>query len=367
MGNVYFFTGFPGFIAKELIKECIHISGKTPIEQIYLLTLPSMEKKALLDLQEMFILYPEAKDLITLVIGDITKNDLNISTRYNNVLKSSVTHVFHLAAVYDLAVDKKTAEKVNVSGTKNVNNWVQEIQSLKRYTYFSTAYVSGKREGRIYEKELSMGQSFKNHYERTKYEAEVLVRDIMDVVPTTIIRPGIVRGHSETGVTTKFDGPYFILHILDRLSALPVIPYLGDGNADGNFVPVDYVIKASFYLTHLETGAGKTYHLTDPAPFKMSEVYRMLAEEYLGKTPRGKLPLLFGKLSMSIPPFRKWMQVEKEALEYNSCLAFYDTRVAENDLQESGIECPSFDKTLTTMVNYYREHKDDKQKYIQIH
>ncbi|WP_330219520.1 SDR family oxidoreductase [Peribacillus muralis] len=53
------------------------------------------------------------------------------------------------------------------------------------------------------------------------YEAEVLVEELKKEIPITIIRPGIVKGHSQTGQTIKFDGPYFILNFLDRLSFLP--------------------------------------------------------------------------------------------------------------------------------------------------
>ncbi|WP_228485704.1 SDR family oxidoreductase [Thermaerobacillus caldiproteolyticus] len=62
------------------------------------------------------------------------------------------------------------------------------------------------------ETELDMGQSLKNHYEKTKYEAEIAVRKVAKQRPTTIIRPGIVVGHSETGETAKFGSLYFMLN-----------------------------------------------------------------------------------------------------------------------------------------------------------
>ena len=61
-----------------------------------------------------------------------------------------------------------------------------------------------------------MGQAFKNHYESTKFQAEVWVRELLDRVPTTILRPAIVVGDSRTGETEKFDGPYYILRALSR-------------------------------------------------------------------------------------------------------------------------------------------------------
>ncbi|MFD1635502.1 SDR family oxidoreductase [Evansella tamaricis] len=361
---IYFFTGFPGFIARELIKELI--KGDLPIKHIYLLILPNMKEKAVEELHSISTEVSFPIDKFSTITGDITKPNLGIPRELTSTLMESVHYVFHLAAVYDLAVDKETAELINVNGTKNVNDFVRQLDQLTRYVYFSTAYVSGERKGRIYEAELKMNQTFKNHYERTKYEAEVLVKQQSSQVPTTIIRPGIVRGHSETGETIKFDGPYFILHLLDRFRHSPFIPYIGKGEVEGNFVPVDYVIKASIYLSHFPSGAGKTYHLTDPAPFKMVEIYKMLAYEYLGKVPKGRIPLTLADASLRFPPLRKWLQVEREALPYFNCDSSYDCKVARKDLMQSQIHCPGFDKTLSTMVQFYRENKNDDDKYIKI-
>ena len=59
--------------------------------------------------------------------------------------RGEVTDVFHLAAVYDLAVEHDLAFSVNLDGTKNVNAFVQSLEHLDRYNYISTCYVAGKR------------------------------------------------------------------------------------------------------------------------------------------------------------------------------------------------------------------------------
>lgn len=359
MGNIYFFTGYPGFLAQSLVKELVESDHK--IDHIYLLILASEKDKAERCLHEMDKLKPTQ---VTLIEGDITKPQIGLDPVIDDQLKNNVTHVFHLAAIYDLAVPQPIAEKVNVQGTKHVTDWVKQMENLHRYIYFSTAYVSGKREGKIYEVELEMNQDFKNHYEKTKYDAEVYVRRNRSDIPTTIIRPGVVRGHSVTGETIKFDGPYFFLRMFDQFNRSPWIPYLGPGKAEGNFVPVDYVIRASVFLAHLPQGEGKTYHLTDPAPYRMSEVYEMLLKEYLGRIPKGQIPLIIAEKSMAIPPLRRFLSVQRETMNYFTYMSSYDSRQANLDLTDSGISCPSFDRTLHTMVDYYRHHKHDPDKRI---
>lgn len=358
-------TGYPGFLAGNFIRQLTEDHDEN-LKQIYLLVLPSEETKASRELK-YFIKNNNLKpERFTILTGDITKENLAINPDVLPILTESVTHVFHLAAIYDLAVKEDIAYKVNVEGTKQVNEWVETLNKLERYIYFSTAYVSGKREGKIYETDLAAGQEFKNHYEATKYEAEILVEALKEKVPTTIIRPGIVKGHSVTGHTVKFDGLYFLLNLLDKLAISPVLPYLGDGNVEGNFVPSDYVLNATSYLSFSPKGVGKTYHLTDPKPYTMRELYRMFAEAYLGRTPKGQIPIDLANLPMQSKALQQWLQVELEALDYFTFDVSYDSSQAIEDLADSGIFCPDLKNTIDPMIDFYRKYKHDSEKHIVI-
>ena len=149
------------------------------------------------------------------------------ATATGTALRKSVDTVYHLAAIYNLAVPLEIAQRVNVDGTGNVVEFCAACKSLDRHVYVSTAYVAGRRTGVVYEHELVMGQDFKNHYESTKFQAEVWVRDSMDAVPTTILRPAIVVGDSKTGETEKFDGPYYMLRAIARAERMhrPIVQF----------------------------------------------------------------------------------------------------------------------------------------------
>lgn len=362
--STYFFTGFPGYIATNLIRELMKSS--CTISKIYVLVLPQMQTIAEQVCSSLLMETQSPIDQIQLIFGDITEPNLGLEQNISEDLQQKIDYVYHLAAIYDLAVPQEIAYQVNVMGTKHVTDWTRGIYSLKRYVYFSTAYVSGTREGRIMEQELVMGQGFKNFYEETKYHAEVIVQEAIPMIPTTIIRPGIVKGHSITGVTTKFDGPYFMLNVFERLKFLPIIPFMGNSNAIGNFVPIDYIFLATLYLGHQEVGIGKTYHLTDPHAYTMKEAYGMLLSEYLGKKPIGTIPLSPIRLAMQFAWIRKWLGVEKEAFDYFTYVTIYDTTQAESDLIGSGICLPNFKESLPAMVQFYREHKHRTEYHIKI-
>ena len=364
MKHVYFFTGFPGFISNQLIRE---MKKQDPsFSKLVAVVLPTEWKKAEQERQKILHELHLEENQFILVEGDITKPELNMNKKESGFTKEEITHLFHLAAIYDLAVPKNIAYLVNVKGTRNVNDYVLTLPNIKRYTYFSTAYVAGRREGKLYEHELVRPEQFKNYYEETKYEAEVLVRGIMDRIPVTVIRPGIVKGNTRTGETIKFDGPYFILNFLDRIRFMPIIPNITKSTCVINLVPVDFIIKATAYLTSSSKGVGKTYHLTDPKPYTVTEIYQMFLQGYNGKKPKGYLPFRITKAALSIRPLRKFLGVEVESLDYFTWKGEFDCTQAQADLAESGIKCPDFREGVRPMVEYYRANKNNRAFHIEI-
>ncbi|WP_174735150.1 SDR family oxidoreductase [Mesobacillus harenae] len=364
MQKGYFFTGFPGFISNQLIREVLKRNEGQGT--VYVLVLPQMAEKAKAEKADILRDFSLEDSRFQIIEGDITQPMLGIEKQVNETLATDLTHVFHLAAIYDLAVPKDIAYRVNVNGTKNVNDWVLTLNNIQRYTYFSTGYVAGRREGILFENELIKPASFKNFYEETKYEAEVLVEGLKKDVPVTIIRPGIVKGHSKTGQTIKFDGPYFIMNFLDRLGFMPILPNLVQTETVVNLVPVDYIIEATTYLTFSEKGAGKTYHLTDPNPYKVRELYEMMMEQMLGKRPRGNIPFIFTKASLQLKPLRRFLGVEKEVLDYFTWKGYFDCSRAQEDLKGSGIVCPDFKEGIPAMAKFYTENKANKGYHIKI-
>ncbi len=361
MKHVYFFTGFPGFIASRLIKEMI--KADPDFDSAYLLALPSFQSKGEQEAEKLTNEMDIPRHSLRVITGDITKPGLAIGQK---IASEAITHVFHLAAIYDLAVPKDLAYNVNVTGTKNVNEWVKQLPSLKRYVYFSTAYVAGTREGRLFETELERPPAFKNFYEETKYEAEVLVEQLKSEVPVTIIRPGIVKGHSTTGETVKFDGPYFILNTIHAVRFLPIIPYIGRSKTTINLVPVDFIIKGVAYLSLSDKGEGKTYHLTDPNPYTSTEVYEMLVEEMVKKKPKGTVPISLCNRALAFKPIRKFLHTEQETTDYFTWKGEFDCSLATADLAEAGIRCPDFKDGVPAMVDFYMKNRENKQYQVEI-
>src|SRR5256885_15286430 len=137
-------TGFPGFIATRLVERLAKAET-----QFFLLVQPQFIKAAMAEVEEIAEHTNTPLESYVIVEGDITKPNLGIADADLETIRYETTDVFHLAAVYDLAVSKDAAFEVNLEGTKNVNEFVRSIKDLRRYNYISTCYVAGKREGAI--------------------------------------------------------------------------------------------------------------------------------------------------------------------------------------------------------------------------
>ena len=83
--------------------------------------------------------------------GDVTQMHLGLSgTDYKRVLRSA-GEIWHLAGIADLSADARRLRAVNVEGTRNVLDLARACTRLSRLHHFSTASVSGDREGVILE------------------------------------------------------------------------------------------------------------------------------------------------------------------------------------------------------------------------
>ena len=344
-------TGFPGFIGARLIPELLAGFGDATVVALVEPRMVARARDA-----------AAAIDPVRVVVepGDITDGHLGLTPARYAELAASTTQVHHLAAVYDLAVPLAIAERVNVLGTQHVIAFCRAAPGLERLHYISTCYVAGSRSGRIMEGELAEGQTFKNHYESTKFGAEVLVRASMADVPTTVYRPAIVVGDSRTGVTSKFDGPYYLLRTLQRLGAHQPIPQVGRGDAPFNVVPIDFVVAALAAGAADPEAVGETLQLCDPSPVTSAELMRTFAREYAGREPRYSVPPGLLDRSLRFALVRKaFGGTPRESIVYLNHPVSFDTTRAELVLARAGLRCPRFADYAPQIVRFFSEHQDD--------
>lgn len=345
--GTYFITGYPGFIGKRLVQ---YIAGHDPRGRIYLLVQPKFLKEARRYAGKV------SGATIELLTGDIVDMHLGLSGQEYQRLCRTVTDVFHLAAISYLGTPKELAHRVNVDGTRNVLELAKDCERLRRLNHFSTCYVSGDRVGVIAEDELEAGQSFRNAYEETKFQAEKLVQRAAKSLPVTIYRPSSVVGDSKTGEIDRFEGPYYLGILLVMSPLVMPLPLPGDGVAPLNVVPVDYLVAAVWTLSRDPRSEGRTLHLVDPNPMSARRAYQLIAEAANRRLPRFTLSAKAADVMLRLPVLEKLARPQRAAINYVNHLAVYNCRNTLELLDGTGIRCPALSTYLDKLVAYVREY-----------
>ncbi|MFQ5527221.1 MAG: SDR family oxidoreductase [Thermoanaerobaculia bacterium] len=351
-----FFTGFPGFLGSELLPRVLE---RRASDRAVCLVQAKFAHLAELRAAELVEREAALAGRIELAEGDITAPGLGLESDHD--LVADVREIFHLAAVYDLMVEREVGVRVNVDGTRNVLDFAEQCASLERLQYVSTCYVSGRYAGIFREADLDVGQEFNNFYEETKFLAEVDVQARMkEGLPTTIYRPAVVVGDSETGATQKYDGPYFVIRWLLRQPAVAVLPIVGDPTAVRvNLVPRDFVVEAISRLSGLDASLGEVYQLADPNPLTVDQLIDLVGETTGRKVLRVPALRSVAKASLDyVPGLQSLMQIPSAAIDYFAHPTHYTTDHVDRDLEGSGIHVPHLSTYMPRLVEFVRANPD---------
>ena len=362
----YFITGGTGFIGHNLIGELLKKKKKTVI---YVLIRKESRKKFDALKKE----WGSASKRVIPITGDLTKSMLGIPAKKRRELDGKIDHVFHLAAVYDLMADAESQVRVNVEGTHNVVLLATDIKA-KRFHHMSSIAAAGLYPGVFREDMFEEAHGLDNPYFRTKHDSEAVVRRECHM-PWRIYRPGIVVGHSETGVIDKVDGPYYFFKLIQKMRKLlpSWMPTLGIEGGRINIVPVDYVVDATIYLAHKAKLDGKCFHLTDPRPKRIGEVLNLFASA--AHAPQMTMRIdarLFNYIPSAItaglrmlPPVRritnqvmKDLGLPPDMMKFVNYPTKFDNRETEKALKGSGITVPRLDDYAWRLWDYWERHLD---------
>jgi long-chain acyl-CoA synthetase len=277
-------TGVTGFIGMELLVRYLECTNR----RVYAFVRGKDDREVTARVQRTLLSlfgadHPHGERVVA-VRGDIARPGLGIR-RGGDGLAERVSEIVHGAASVSFELGLRDARAVNVEGTRRMLKFAQLCQrrgGLRRFSYISTAYVAGEHAGHFSEDELDVGQSFRNAYERSKFEAEGLVASASSRIPVTVLRPSIVVGERASGWTASFNVLYWPLRAFARgaYTALPA-----RRNAPVDVVPVDHVADATFLLAQAREAEGTTFHLTAGAHASTVGELVELATAYFRRQP----------------------------------------------------------------------------------
>ncbi|KAH0467193.1 hypothetical protein IEQ34_004431 [Dendrobium chrysotoxum] len=184
-GKSLFITGATGFLAKVLIEKILRTTPD--INKIYVL-IKAKSKEAALDRVKNEILNTELfrplqqihgnkyqtfmmKKLVP-VMGNVREANMGIEASLAEEISKEVDVIVNSAANttfderYDVALD------INTMGPFRLLSFAKRFKRLKLFLHVSTAYVNGKRQGRVLEKPFCIGDSIAKEIISHKLSAE---------------------------------------------------------------------------------------------------------------------------------------------------------------------------------------------------
>ncbi len=354
-----FLTGATGFVGMELLARYLERTDR----HVYALVRPSEDAEPAERLRavvEDLSGDPDAhRGRWTAVAGDAEQACLGMDPVSESELAAEVDDVVHSAASVSFTLPLEESRQINVAGTRHVLEFAElcrERGGLRNLAYVSTAYVAGDHPGEFGEDELDVGQEFRNPYERSKFEAEQLVREYADRLPVQIFRPSIIVGEESTGWTASFNVLYPPLKAFEA-GAYPALPARPDTPVD--VVPVDYVADAIFELAERRGERGEVHHLV--AGRRATTVGRLTerAGRYFRRRPPRLLPprpyrLVLHPLLLATSRGRRKRALRRtESLfPYFSMRVRFDDRRSRARLEPAGIRAPRPESYFERLLDF---------------
>jgi nucleoside-diphosphate-sugar epimerase len=352
---VLLLTGYPSvFLARRVLAKVLAAEQKT---RIVCLTAHKQLEAAEAELRQRPL---EERKRVELAVGDTSDMDFGMSGRSFLELARRVDVVHHCAFASYAGVRRDVAERVNVAGTAEVLELCEASERGCRLVLWSTATVSGKLPGRIAEGELTRPPSFPSVVEETRFRAEQMVREAMDHVPTTVLRPSIIVGDSRTGEIDRIEGPYLLILLMLSSPVDLRVPLPGRGDVPLNLVPIDYVVDAGYAISRDPRAIGRTFHVVDENPPSARRVFELIAEATGRPGPVGSLPSQLATALLRTPGLERFSHIPRTFLEQLATAVTYDAHNTRELLSGTGIECPKAASYLTVMVDYVRAQQQKR-------
>jgi thioester reductase-like protein len=340
-----FLTGATGFLGMEVMARLLEKGDREVIALVRAADDVAAQERLDGILAKLWRDPSQYRERARAVAGDVTSPRLGMDTGTRMTVAEEAGAVMHCAASisFDLPLDE--ARKINVEGTREIIGLARQAKNagrLDRFIHVSTAYVAGITAGTFRERQLDTGQSFRNTYEQTKWEAEHVVSDASDLDPV-IARPSIVMGESGSGWTPAFNVLYWPIRAFSR-GLFPEVPARPEALVD--VVPVDYVADALVHLLEDSSSSGVVNLVSGREACTVEELVAMTSSAFGKERPRVVAPGSTGTGSA---------HADDQAAVYfpyfDMDMVFDDSR-ARALLGAAGIQCPHLTDYFPRLIEY---------------
>ncbi|KAL0805603.1 hypothetical protein Bca101_098094 [Brassica carinata] len=280
-GKSYLVTGATGFLSKVLIEKLLRASPE--IGKIFLLIEANDQESANKRLYDELLKQIHGssyedfmKSKLIPVLGDIAQENLGFDSEIAAKISDEIDVIISCGGrtAFDDRYD--SALSVNALGPGRLLSFAKDCKKLKLFLHYSTAFVTGKKEGKVPESTLSIGEN--------------ITSDLNIELELKLASEAVRMFHgSEENKKLKELG-------MERMSAPLILAYgkdhiphlLGDYQSYFDIIPVDMVVNATIAAMS-KHGCGnvpqlKIYNITStshPNPLTLGELMEFSQQHLL--------------------------------------------------------------------------------------
>ena len=337
-------TGFPGRQpAVHLVRELAARGDRS----VCCLVTEGRQERAL----ELLSSLPESsRERVSTWLGDPRSMDLGLSGEAFAVLAEGLEVIHHCASITDPAATKEESAG-NARAAAEILELAEAAPRLKRLVCWSSATVSGNREGFVKETELDDSMGFRNPVEESLFHMERMLQEAAEELPVVILRPAVMVGDSITGELEDLNGLYLLIRFLLSAPDDYRIPTPSRTGVRISSVPVDYAVRAGLRIAEDEQSIGRTFHIVDPKPVTVQHALRLFAEATGRPSPREHDPLNLATALMRAPGLQRFQNTTRAFLDQLKPDVIYDDRNTRELLAGTGIQCPELESYVESMVS----------------
>src|SRR6266480_7744917 len=257
---------------------------------------------------------------------------------------TGVNGVFHIAGWYKIGVrDKSEGAKINIQGTRNVLELMQEL-GIAKGVYTSTVAVFSDTHGRMVDETYIYKGPHLSEYDRTKWVAHYEVAEPMIEagLPLVIVQPGVIYGPGD-----KSSLHTALVQYLQR--KLPMMP----GRTAFCWAHVDDIARG--HILAMEKGtAGQSYIIAGP---RHTFVDAMKLAQQITRVPAPRIivpPVMMKAMAGMMGIVEKIVSVPEsytaEYLRVNAGVTYLGTNAKA--VRELGYNPRSFEESLPETLRY---------------
>ncbi|EAT85777.2 hypothetical protein SNOG_07126 [Parastagonospora nodorum SN15] len=273
-----FLTGVTGFLGAFLLRDLLEATSATIICMVRFADssqddVPAGIARIRRNLLDFGLWNDSVMERVEILPANLSRKRFGLSPESFKQLAERTDVIVHAAATVNLVYPYAALQKPNVGGTREILRLA--AQGGATVQYVSTNGVlppAPGRQGWSEDTNLPVEDvptKLADGYGQTKWVAEQLALEAKNRgIPIKIHRLGTVSGHSETGAANAWD---LLTALIVESVRIGYYPDVKGWRAE--MTPVDFVSKAILHLSNQMDAEQTVFHIGDPDPVDISQVF----------------------------------------------------------------------------------------------